>query len=150
MYNQARQRDWYRDFAQEIWGDPIPVGFSKSDFIKACERNNDGKGILYLIKCFLGDEVFYKIGITSQSLKKRYSHDGTRPNVLLNYCYELIWTMEGDSEVIWDVEKGYKQKTKEIRYQPDLWPNNKSTETFKCHGNCKILREPSISSSLNF
>lgn len=63
-YSRATKRDWYKEYAQELWGDPIQFGFSRSEFVEVCKRNNNGNGILYLIKCFLGDEFFYKIGIT--------------------------------------------------------------------------------------
>ena len=134
--SQAVKRDWYQDYAQKIYGDPLTSGFGRSVFVEACERNNNGKGKLYLIKCFLGDEMFYKVGITSLSVKKRYSNKRDMP-----YNYELVWTIEGDPSEIWDMELLYKRKTKETRYQPDLW-RGEARETFKCHGNCKILRKP--------
>ena len=145
--SQARNRDWYKDFAQEIWGDPLePGGYKKSDFIKACERNNNGLGILYLIKCFMGNEWFYKAGITSLgSVAERYKHDGFRPNTAMPYNYEIMWTIKGEGGQIWDLEKEYHRNTKQHRYQPELW-GRKSLETFKCHGNCKILRKLESSS----
>ena len=146
-YSQAYKKDWYKDFAQELWGDPIEFGFSRSDFIDCCKRNNNGLGILYLIKCFGNGEMFYKIGITSLSVGQRYGHDGDSPNKTLPYNYEILWTIEADGGQIFDMENWFKRETSKIRYQPKLWAG-KSTETFKCHGNCKILRKP-IKNSLN-
>ena len=142
LYTQAKNRDWYKDFAQELWGDPILVGFSRSSFVKVCKRNNNGLGSLYLINCWMGDEVFYKIGFTSLGIRKRYKHWGDRPNSALPYFYEVVWTIEGDPGEIWDLEKRLHKQSKKYRYQPKLWPNKKARETFKCHGNCRILRKP--------
>ena len=143
-YNQSRVRDWYKDFAQELYGDPIEPGFRKSDFIASCKRNNGGLGVLYLIRCFLGDEWFYKIGITSlNGVRRRYkSNNGSNPCQAMPYNYEIIWEIKGDPGMIWDMENEYKSNTSKIRYQPTTWPSTRSTETFKCHGNCKILRKP--------
>ena len=138
-YTQARRREWYKDFAQALWGDPLEVGWSRSKFIKLCERNNNGLGILYLIKCWRGDEIFYKIGITSLGVVERYYGKRDMP-----YSYEIIWTIEGDAGEIFDMENEYKKETKEIRYRPEIKFGGSAKECFKCHGNCKILREPEI------
>ena len=142
-FGQSKEKGWYEDLAREIWGDPLQTGWSRSRFVEACKRNNDGLGILYLIKCFLKDEVFYKVGITSRSVEERYTHDGSKPKGKMAYYYKIIWTIESDGGQIYDLENWFKRETKEIRYQPDLWAN-KSMETFKCHGNCKILRKPEL------
>ena len=144
---QALKRDWYSEYSQEIWGDPIePCGFKRSDFIKKCEQKlgngtGNGLGMLYLIKCVSKNEVFYKIGITSNSVKKRYGHNGNKTSKTMPYNYEIVWTIQGDPGMIWDMENQYKQETKEIRYLPEI-DFCGTTETFKCHGNCKILRKP--------
>ena len=146
FYAQSLKRDWYKDFAQELWGDKInPGGYSKHNFIEACERNNDGLGILYLIKCWDKNETFYKIGITSQTVEERYNHNGKSPGVNLPYYYEIIWTTKGDPSGIYDSEKEYIRNTSEIRYQPNTKFGGSATECFKCHGNCKILRRPELS-----
>ena len=142
FYAQAKKRDWYSDFAQEIYGDPIKFGYLRSDFVKACERGS-GKGTLYLIKCWNKDEIFYKIGITSRSVEDRYRQSGDSPSRELPYFYTVIWIIQGPPMEIWDMEKEYIRNTSKIRYQPELWPTY-SLETFKCHGNCKILRKPEI------
>ena len=141
-YSKARNKPWYKEYCQEIYGDPIEGGFSKSHFIKACEKNNNGMGKLYLIKCWGNGENFYKIGITSRSVNKRYGRSGSGTKKL-SYLYEIIWEIEGDGGQIWEMEKEYHRNTKQYRYQPDLWPGE-ARECFKCHGNCKILRKPEV------
>ena len=130
---------WHKVFFQEIFGDRLAFGFRKKDFIEACNRKNNGIGKLYLIKCRGNGEMFYKVGITSGTVKGRHKSKRDMP-----YEYEILWTVEGDAEEIWNMELARKRETKNIRYQPELWPNNNAQETFKCHGNCKILRNPDV------
>ena len=40
------------------------TGHSRKGFKELCDKNSGGDGILYAIKCFDGNEVFYKVGIT--------------------------------------------------------------------------------------
>ena len=109
-------------------------GYSRTAFVDICESKNRHGATLYLIKCKGNSEEFYKIGITSRSLKERYAYK-------MPYDYEVLWRVRGNPADIWDLEAGIKSRITHIRYQPELWCS-KSTETFKCHGNCKILRKP--------
>ena len=86
--------------------------------------------------------MFYKIGITSRGVEDGYCHDGSNPGKKFPYYYEIVWTTQGDPGKIFDMENEYKKKTTKIRYQPSNWPAKTSRETFKCHGNCRILRKP--------
>ena len=117
-------------------------GFTKKDFIDACLRNNDDNlGLIYLIKCWDEDEWFYKIGITSRSIRERFEHCGDSYTRLMPYNYKCLWAFRGDPETIWDIELDYKRFTENIRYQPDLWPTE-SRETFKCAKNSPALVKP--------
>ena len=138
-YQKCIATGWCGLFFQEVFGDKLAFGFNRSNFIEVCERNNDGNGILYLIKCWDKNEIFYKIGITSNSVEIRYAKKSDMP-----YHYEILWTIEMEGGKIWDMENWFKKATKNIRYQPTIWPSTRSTETFKCHGNCKILRNPDV------
>lgn len=135
-YQKCVKMGWHKVFFQEIFGDRLAFGFRKIDFIEACNRKNNGIGKLYLIKCFGNDEWFYKVGITSGTVKWRHKSKRDMP-----YNYEIIWTIDGDASEIWDMEKEYIRNTSENRYQPELW-KSPAKECFKCHGNCKILRKP--------
>lgn len=75
-------------------------GFSKSKFKNVCDKNNEGLGTLYLIKCQNKNEVFYKVGITSLSTKKRYINKKDMP-----YKYEVLYEIVGKSEDIFTLEK---------------------------------------------
>ena len=137
MYQKCLREGW--DVCSKLPPSPRRGGFRKSTFIEYCEKNNNGIGLLYMIMCWNKNEKFYKIGITSKgSVKRRYSKKTDMP-----YGYKIIWTLEGDPGIIWDMEKQKHRETKKYRYQPELWPGQ-AMETFKCHGNCKILRKPEI------
>jgi len=136
----------YEKIKREGWEDTcflhmtVPTkGWDVKRFISDCNRNNNGLGILYLIKCSKVGETFYKIGLTSLSVVKRYQSDPA----IKNYQYSILWQIEGDPETLFKLETDIKTKTKKLRYQPAFWPH-KSRETFKCHGNSKLLREPNL------
>jgi len=140
-YQKALKMGWLDEICSHM-GKPLTFnGFKRGDFIARCNRKT-GLGRLYLIRCFREDEKFYKIGITSGTVNERYRHSGDRFTQKMPYNYKIIWEILGDPERIFDLELEYKNKICDIKYQPEFW-RGKSTETFKCHGNCKILRKPS-------
>lgn len=96
--------------------------WSKEDFVnmynhKAC--------IFYVIKCFNENESFYKLGITSRTVKQRY----TKHN--LPYQYTTVLEHIDTAENVWDLEYMFKQKFKEFYYKPIENFKGSSTETFK-------------------
>lgn len=105
-------------------------GFGKQEFIEAC-RNNIGR--LYIIKCFLDREVFYKIGITSKSIKERFKTYSKFP-----YKYKVIYEKVGIAEDIYDLEKTLHRKYKSYKYTPKILFKG-STECFKLTR--KIIRD---------
>lgn len=109
--------------------DQIFAGFTRSGFIEHCENKledgiSDGLATLYLIICWNDDELFYKIGITSRTVKERYPSKEKMP-----YNYKIIWQIRDHPEKIWDWEKQSIRDTKDKRYQPELWSGG-SRETF--------------------
>lgn len=88
-------------------------GWTRLKFKKHCLKNKNGLGIFYIIRCFDENEEFYKFGITSRSVKKRYSVKRDMP-----YKYEVIQEFSGLPENIWDFEKYLKQNTREFKYKP--------------------------------
>lgn len=85
-------------------------GYSKQDYIKQAKGR---EGILYIIKCFKEDEVFYKIGITFVGLKSRFSNKNRLP-----YNYESINEYKCDAGCVWDLEKELHKKYKSYKYVP--------------------------------
>lgn len=88
-------------------------GYNRSRFSKLCDKNNKGIGSLYLIKCFSESEEFYKIGITSQSLSKRYRSYKSMP-----YQYEVLHQIIGDAAYIYDLETQIHRLLKSYHYEP--------------------------------
>ena len=101
-------------------------GWNLKSFINSCKKNND-IGIFYIIKCFNTYEEFYKLGITSRTIKKRYS--GKK----LPYNYEVIQCIEDISSNVFKFEKYLKTfiVKNSLTYIPKKQFEGCSTECFK-------------------
>jgi len=85
----------------------------KSGFIKS--YNNKNYASLYLIRCFNETESFYKIGITTKPLSRRFAGSKALP-----YSYEEIYVHTGTAEEVWDLEILLHRKYKNFKYIPML------------------------------
>lgn len=99
-------------------------GWNESVFNTACREKNNGKGILYVIKCRSKNECFYKVGITSNSVQARF-----RCNSFMPYDYIEVYTVRGDSCFIYDLEKQLHYLLVDKNYKPKL-PFDGMTECF--------------------
>lgn len=97
-------------------------GWTKTNFKDKCDKNNNGLGIFYIIRCYNESESFYKIGITSRGINKRFSKKGKIP-----YKYEIIHEVHRDSESVYNLEKKLLRNLANHSYQP-LIPFNGQTE----------------------
>lgn len=88
-------------------------GWTKTSFKENCKRNNKGLGILYVLRCFNSSESFYKIGITSRSVKLRYPSKNALP-----YDYEILQEIIKDSEIIYDLEHDILKDLYDFKYKP--------------------------------
>lgn len=106
----------------------LSTGYSYTNFKNACQKNNKGFGIFYIIRCFDGNESFYKMGITSKSIKERYDSKKRMP-----YQYEIIQEILSSPDVIWQFEKFLKQYTLQnnIRYIPLIYFCGQQTECYQ-------------------
>lgn len=91
-----------------------PKGWHRSGFVAAC-KNNSGLGRLYIIKCFSDNEVFYKIGITSQELKDRFSGDSRMP-----YEYKVLFDISERPSYVYDIETKLHRMLKGCKYMPSM------------------------------
>lgn len=98
------------------------MGYSRSEYIKQAA---DRICIFYTIRCFNEAEEFYKIGITMNNVKNRYSGSKTMP-----YEYEVISEIKGSAGFIWDLERDEKRKLKSLHYKPNLNFGGSETECF--------------------
>lgn len=85
-------------------------GFTKNNFLRA---GKDKECIFYVINLFNKNENFYKIGITSLSVSKRFADKTTMP-----YEYSIIKEIKGNAEFVWNTELKYKRQLKKFRYVP--------------------------------
>ncbi len=79
----------------------------------------------YVIQCHDEHESFYKLGITSKTVKQRYNKHN------LPYQYTIILEYKDTAENVWDLEYMFKQKFKNYYYKPIQEFSGSSTETFK-------------------
>ena len=82
-------------------------GYNKTRFIKLSKYS-----VLYIIKCFSGSEVFYKIGITTKSIRERFL------NPKIPYEFEIVASVKSDSVRIYDLEKKLHKMFGIASYKP--------------------------------
>lgn len=96
-------------------------GWSRSDYIRKCSERNRGLSTLYVVKCFSGSELFYKVGITSTDIKTRFYK--------IPYEYDVVYEIEGEAGSIYDLENDIHREIKSLAYQPSMFFNG-HTECF--------------------
>lgn len=133
-YNSSLKNNWINEICDHMDG-MYSTGFTRTCFVKNCNYKNR-LGIFYILRCYGNDEKFYKLGITSSSIKERYSNGSD-----MRYKWDILLEIKGDPTKIWDLEMSYKRQIKNFTYTPKLWKCGYSTECFKCHGNSKILKK---------
>lgn len=98
-------------------------GWNKESFRKKCIKNNKGLGVIYIIRCFNESESFYKIGITSNSIKTRYKDS-------IPYTYEVIAEVNKEPDEVFNIENELLKELAQYSYKPLISFNGK-TECFK-------------------
>lgn len=97
----------------------IKRGWSRSQWIKVSKIAK-----LYKVRLYNDKESFIKIGITTQSLEKRFKN--------IPYNFEVLKLIEGDSGYIFDLELRTKKFFKAHTYVPLL--------SFKGQTECYIIK----------
>ena len=103
--------------------------FSKSGF------KGIAKGRLctfYVIKCWNKTESFYKIGITTGPVTKRFNHVKSMP-----YSFEILKEVLGEAEYIWTLERDLKIQLKS-KYTPSIKFGGSVTE---CYSDVEEINE---------
>jgi hypothetical protein len=105
-------------------------GFTRTKFKDKCIKNNNALGILYVLGCWSENkkEVFIKIGITSNSIKKRYPSKTSMP-----YNYKVLHEITGSPEYIYNLETLLHKKSKNYKYIPITSFGGSSTECFEAN-----------------
>ena len=84
-------------------------GWSRSRHNKAAERNNHS--MIYLIECFNDKERFYKVGITTHTINRRFNGKDCMP-----YGFNVLCTKTDGAKNDWNNEKTIHSKLKEFKY----------------------------------
>ena len=85
-------------------------GYSKDKWVAIAHKNRNS--LLYIIRCYDGNEEFIKIGITTKSINYRYKSKE------LPYNYESIIEFPGTPEMVWDFEKELHKRCRLFKYKP--------------------------------
>lgn len=96
-------------------------GWSRSRHTKAAERNNHS--MIYLIECFNDHERFYKVGITTHQINRRFNGKDCMP-----YAFNVLSTLSTGAYDDWNNEKIIHRNLKSFRYSPMI--------SFKGEGEC--------------
>lgn len=106
-------------------GQELYAGWSRSDFVKCATARGDGRAMIYIIKCWSSSEVFYKIGITTQNVKKRFHNKRSMP-----YKFETIKTVKGMASDVYDAEVLLHRANKRNHYSPKIHFHGSVLECF--------------------
>ena len=100
------------------------IGFKKSEFVELARIKNNGNAIFYIIKCYKDEEVFYKVGITTNSINVRYK--GSK----MPYGYDIIKEIKAEANKVWELEKECIRKNTKNHYTPLMPFNGYAKECF--------------------
>jgi len=88
-------------------------GWSRTNWIKKNNSKTDSDPQIYIIKCFNFNEKFVKIGMTLNSIKKRYPGKSEMP-----YNYDVLKIIKGNAGEMFDLEQKIKKFFKKDFYIP--------------------------------
>jgi hypothetical protein len=100
------------NISKSLIGRQGSCGYTKSGYIK---KANGRVACIYLIKCDIEGEQFFKIGKTFLELNKRF----TKRN--LPYGFKAVHLHYGEAGYIYDLENELHRKYKSYRYKPEIW-----------------------------
>lgn len=89
------------------------IGYGASKFRDRHVNSKSGGARLYVIKCQNDSELFYKVGITTMTIKRRFDRFN------MPYNYSVIYEISGfDSDYIWQLEHKLHKLLKSKRTEP--------------------------------
>lgn len=89
-------------------------GYTKTKYVEMASKNHNGKSNIYIIKASsLDGEIFYKIGISMYSVKKRFASH-------FPYNIDEFIEVSMDAGIAWSLEKEIHRKLKKHSYKPKL------------------------------
>lgn len=111
-------------------------GFTRTSFVDLCKNKNRVPS-LYVLFCKDNGEKFFKVGITSRSVKDRY-----KTKLSLPYPYRVLYNIKATPEEIYDKERHLCKLLKNYRYTPKVFFDGSIRETFiASKETLKIIKE---------
>lgn len=113
--------DFYQEARLHMTGTACPIcsritsGFGLTEFADRCDKNKNGDGILYIIKCWNDSEEFYKVGITSQGVNHRFKGKREMP-----YNFSIVRELVDSAETIYRAEKAIHRIMSKRKYSPKI------------------------------
>ena len=100
--------------------------FSFKQFEEKCNIKTK-KGCFYILRCFNDNEEFYKLGITTNNIKQRYTCKRDMP-----YNFEIIHEIFDTPLIVWNLEINFKNfiKLNKIHYIPSINFSGYKSECF--------------------
>lgn len=92
----------------------VTGGWTRDNFQAFCTANSNGNALLYIIECSKDQESFYKVGITSKSVKHRFQKK-------MPYRYRELYIIEGNASNIYDLETEIHELLAEFKYTPNIF-----------------------------
>jgi len=114
---QERQDNWQKTLNSKTEEEKDYINRSKATKINyrtLWDKDLDTPGILYLLKVYKDEEVFYKIGITTKTIRQRYNG-----YTIGGYVYEIIKTVSDTIHKCFLMEQNIIKSNKSIRYKPN-------------------------------
>ena len=90
------------------------AGFGRTRFKESCDKHHNGFGYLYVIKCHNEQESFYKVGITSVSLRRRLSGN------VIPYNYTVLYDVFNEGVFIYDLETQLHRLLSDYQHKPKI------------------------------
>lgn len=100
------------------------TGWDRTSWVELCNKTEDSVPLVYVVNCYNEEESFIKIGRTKRTIYNRF----LRPSIM-PYNYDIIATIEGTAEFIFDKEIELHRKFKNYSYKPKI-PFPGDTECF--------------------
>lgn len=92
------------------------LGYGRTKFVERANSHKNKKCILYVIECSSESELFYKIGVTTTTIKRRF--DGFH----MPYDFKILNSISGfNPEFIWDIEHKIHSLLKAVRITPEKY-----------------------------
>lgn len=98
------------------------LGYSRTTWNTYCDNKMSSEPKVYIVRCYNNTEEFIKIGITTNSVYKRFANK-------IPYDYEILKEIKGSPDFVWNKEKELHKLYKEFKYSP-LIPFKGHTECF--------------------